>query len=44
MLLRRLGAEVKLTTSITEALEYVAEENFDLIVLCHSLDFRRIGS
>lgn len=37
MVLKRLGAEVKSTTSIKEALEYVAGENFNLIVLCHSL-------
>ena len=37
MLLKRLGVEVKCTTGITEALEDVAIEHFDLIVLCHSL-------
>jgi CheY-like chemotaxis protein len=37
MLLQRLNAEVKWTTSIREALEYLSNENFDLIVLCHSL-------
>lgn len=37
MLLNSLGAEVKQATSIAEALEQVDGENFDLIVLCHSL-------
>ena len=37
MLLQRLNAEVKWTTSIREALVYLSNENFDLIVLCHSL-------
>ena len=32
MLLERLGAEVKRATTIAEALEQVADENFDLIV------------
>ena len=38
MLLERLGAEVKQATSIAQALDQVARENFDLIVLCHSLN------
>ena len=37
MLLKSLGAEVKQVTSIAKALEQVAGESFDLIVLCHSL-------
>ena len=37
MLLERLGAEVKWATSIVAILEQVNGENFDLIVLCHSL-------
>lgn len=37
MLLERLGAEVKQATSIAQALEQVAGEDFDLIILCHSL-------
>ena len=37
MLLESLGAEVQQATSIAKALEQVDGENFDLIVLCHSL-------
>lgn len=37
MLLESLGADVRRATSIVEALEKVAGEQFDLIVLCHSL-------
>lgn len=37
MLLESLGADVRRATSIAEALEKVAGEQFDLIVLCHSL-------
>ena len=38
MLLETLGAEVKCATTLIEALEQVADENFDVIVLCHSLN------
>lgn len=37
MLLESLGAEVRQATNITEALEQVTGEHFDLTVLCHSL-------
>ena len=37
MLLESLGATVKQATSIAKALEQMDGENFDLIVLCHSL-------
>lgn len=37
MLLESLGADVRRATSIVEALEKVTGEQFDLIVLCHSL-------
>jgi len=36
-LLERLGAEVKCATGVSDTLESVAREDFDLIVLCHSL-------
>jgi len=38
MLLQTLSAEVKWTTSISEALDDVSHQKFDLIVLCHTLE------